>query len=122
MTPPRLTYARYRALGGRLMVDAFTDSLGAAEARVRAETSPNLPRDEWEREAWDRAVRAAVEVDSAYGASGGVGESASSVSIGGFSATYRREGGSGPLPYDRDMRAAIRRELCGTSLLYRGVS
>lgn len=115
MPLPKLTYERYVELGGRLEKGRFDASLRAAEASVRHVIGFNEPQD-WNMEACERAVCTAVEVDAYYGASGGVGEGTSSMSLGKFSVSMGE--GSG---YDADMRRAIRRELSGSGLLYQGV-
>ncbi|WP_148042718.1 hypothetical protein [Adlercreutzia equolifaciens] len=79
-----------------------------------------MPQDEDDEDAYIRAVCAAVDVDDAYGASGGIGEAVASVTLGKFSATM---GGNGSASlYQADMRLAIARELAGSSLLYQGVA
>ena len=113
MPLPSVTYDLYRGQGGTLGEDAFAASLRAAASAVRDVIGFNEPQDE---EAYIRAVCAAVEVDDAYGASGGIGESVASVTLGKFSATAGASSG-----YGADMGRAIRRELAGSSLLYQGV-
>lgn len=70
-------------------------------------------------DAYVRAVCAAVDVDAAYGCSGGIGEGLASVSIGSFSASLGAGDAAGG--YDTDMTRAIRRELSGSGLLYQGI-
>lgn len=71
-----------------------------------------------EEDAWRRAVLAVVAVDAAYGFSHGVGEGMASVTLGKFSASL---GAAGTSQWRADARAAARRELAGTGLLYAGV-
>lgn len=71
-----------------------------------------------EEDAWRRAVLAVVAVDAAYGFSHGVGEGLASVTLGKFSASL---GAAGTSQWRADARAAARRELAGTGLLYAGV-
>lgn len=119
MPLPTVTYELYEAQGGTLGEDAFAASLRAAVAAVREAMGLNRPRDEEDDAAYIRAVCAAVDVDSAYGASGGIGEAVASVTLGKFSASM---GGNGAAsPYEADMRRAVRRELAGSGLLYAGV-
>ena len=61
---------------------------------------------------------AVVAVDAAYGFSHGVGEGLASVTLGKFSASL---GAAGTSQWRADARAAARRELAGTGLLYAGV-
>lgn len=121
MALPSVTYERYRDLGGTLPRGAFSASLGAAVRAVREVVGFNAPEDADDVEAYERAVRAAVDVDSAYGASGGIGERVASVTLGRFSATSATSATSGMTPYDADMTRAIMRELSGSSLLYQGL-
>lgn len=114
---PEVAYRDYEQRGGSLGEDAFAASLRAAVAAVREVMGLNEPQDADDEDAYIRAVCAAVDVDQAYGGSGGIGEGLSSVTLGRFSATTTA-GGS---PYDADMRRAIRRELIGSSLLYQGL-
>ena len=118
MPLPTVTYSSYTEQGGTLEEDAFKASLRAAAAAVREVIGFNRPQDEDDEGAYIRAVCAAVDVDSAYGASGGIGEGMASVTLGKFSASM----GSGTKSlYDVDMSRAIFRELSGSSLLYQGV-
>lgn len=116
MPLPSVTYDLYRGHGGTLGEDAFAASLRAAVSAVRDVIGYNEPQDDEDEAAYIRAVCAAVEVDDAYGASGGIGESVASVTLGKFSATAGASSG-----YGADMGRAIRRELAGLSLLYQGV-
>lgn len=118
MPLPMLPYERYAELGGSAGEERFRSSLGHAVASVRDAMGFNVPETEAQVEAYERAVCAAVDVDDAYGASGGIGEWASSITLGEFSASGGADGQSG---YDRDMARAIRRELAGSGLLYQGV-
>lgn len=117
MALPSVTYEQYTEQGGTLPRDVFTASLGAAVRAVREVIGFNAPQDVEDIEAYERAVCAAVDVDNAYGASGGIGERVASVTLGKFSATSAANGES---PYDADMTRAIMRELSGSSLLYQG--
>ncbi len=115
---PMVTYERYQELGGKLERDAFEASLRAAVASVREVIGFNVPN-EASLEAYERAVCAAVEVDHHYGASGGIGEGAESMSLGGFSLSGLAKDGLSS--YDADMRRAIKQELTGSGLLYQGI-
>lgn len=118
MPLPTVTYSNYTEQGGKLGEDAFKASIRAAVSAVRDVIGFNRPQDEEDEEAYIRAVCAAVDVDSAYGASGGIGENVSSLTLGRFSATMQ----NGRSAYDADMRKFITRELAGSSLLYQGIS
>lgn len=120
MPLPDLTYARYAELGGTHDEGTFKGSLRAAVASVREIIGFNCPETNGQVEAYERAVCAAVDVDVAYGASGGVGEDLASVSIGSFSASAGTGNGS-TSAYQGDMRRAIRAELSGSGLLYQGI-
>ena len=121
MSLPEVTYADYKSWGGKLGLDAFSASLKAAAARVRYVIGYNMPEGESDEAAYRNAVCAAVDVDAAYGASGGIGEGAQSLSVGSFSIGDGRRDGSGMSAYDQDVLRAIRAELMGTALLYQGV-
>ena len=79
---PELTYGRYAELGGTHDEGAFVGSLRAAVAAVREIVGFNSPDCDMQVEAYERAVCAAIDVDVAYGASGGIGEGFASASIG----------------------------------------
>lgn len=117
---PSVKYADYQAYGGKLSESAFSASLRAACAAVGDTMGFNAPCDIGQTAAYRNAVCAAVDVDAAYGASGGVGEGAASLSIGSFSSSGASDA-SGTSAYDLDMRRAIRRELQGSGLLYQGI-
>ena len=120
MPLPSVTYEQYKAQGGTLEADAFAASLRAAVSAVRDVIGYNEPQDEEDEDAYIRAVCAAVDVDDAYGASGGIGEAVASVTLGKFSASM---GGNGSASlYQTDMRRAVSRELSGSSLLYQGMA
>ena len=120
MPLPSVTYELYKQHGGTLDGDAFTASLRAAVSAVREVIGYNTPQDADDEEAYIRAVCSAVDVDEAYGASGGIGETVASVTLGRFSASV---GGSGSASsYTTDMRRVIHRELVGSTLLYQGLS
>lgn len=118
--PPSVSYADYQAYGGRLPEGAFNASVRAAEAAVREVVGFNEPEGEAQEKAYRNAVCAAVDVDHAYGASGGVGEGASGMTIGSFSVSGGSDA-SGTSAYDLDMRRSIRQELSGSGLLYQGI-
>ena len=117
------TYEGYVSAGGELDASRFHSSLAHALAFVRETVWPNSPSGEEQGRAWERAVYACVDVDAQYGASGGVGDGAQSVSIGSFSmsagsATSSQGTDSGWLA---DMRRAALRELAGSGLLWMGL-
>ena len=114
---PSVSYDEYTARGGKLAKEAFGASLASAVASVREVMGLNEPDGERQATAY---VCAAVDVDAAYGASGGIGENVASVAVGAFSATLAA-GTAGVSAYDLDMRRAIRRELQGSGLLYQGI-
>lgn len=116
---PELTYEQYGSLGGAQAEGAFKASLRAAEAAVREVMGFNEPASETQQKAYLRAVTAAIEVDAAYGCSGGIGEGLQSITVGSFSASVGSTEASDP--YTADMRRAVRRELAGTGLLYQGI-
>ena len=116
---PSVSYDEYTARGGKLAKEAFDASLASAVASVREVMGLNEPDGERQAAAYVGAVCAAVDVDAAYGASGGIGENVASVAVGAFSATLA--GTAGVSAYDLDMRRAIRRELQGSGLLYQGI-
>lgn len=118
---PSVSYIDYQTYDGRLSEEAFAASIRAAEAAVRDVVGFNEPEGDTQEKAYRYAVCAAVDVDSAYGASGGIGEGASGMTIGSFSIS----GGSdqqGVSAYDLDMRRRIRQELSGSGLLYQGIA
>lgn len=119
MPLPSVTYEQYKAQGGTLEADAFAASLRAAVSAVRDVIGYNEPQDDDDVEAYTRAVCAAVDVDEAYGASGGIGEGVASVTLGKFSASIGGDGASSL--YETDMRRVVHRELVGSSLLYQGL-
>lgn len=119
MAVPTVTYADYTRHGGTLAEDVFKASSRAAVAWVRDVIGFNVPQDADDEDAYMRAVCAAVDVDAAYGCSGGIGEGLASVSIGSFSASAGADGTSGS--YGSDMSRAIRHELVGSGLLYQGI-
>ncbi len=122
---PEVAYADYAALGGTADEGGFAASLRVAEAAVREVMGLNEPEGGRQEAAYVRAVCAAVDVDRAYGGSGGVGESMVSARLGDFSATFGSNVAgslSAPSPYEVDMRRAVRRELSGSGLLYQGLA
>ena len=118
MAAVEVTYDFYAdTYGGALEEAAFSASLPHALAEVRRLTWPNDPSRA--PEAYKRAVCAAVDVDSAYGATGGTGSGLSSVTTGTVSMGF---GGTGSeSAYDADMARAVAGELVGTGLLYMGL-
>lgn len=119
MSLPQLTYKRYGQLGGHATEDEFNSSLRAAESSVREIIGFNEPT-ESNLEAYERAVCVAVDVDVAYGGSGGVGENAASFTLSKFSVSAGSSNGQSS--YKMDMTQAIRRELIGSGLLYQGIA
>lgn len=116
---PSVSFDDYAERGGKLAMEAFDASLASAVASVREVMGCNEPNGERQTAAYVGAVCAAIEVDAAYGASGGIGENIASVAVGAFSATMA--GTAGVSAYDLDMRRAIRRELQGSGLLFQGI-
>ena len=92
---------------------------GKAAAPEQPEQKPAEPEQKPEGEEQCRAYRAAVcaalDVDAAYGFSGGVAEGLQSMTVGSFSATLGQQDGQSA--YEQDMQRAVRRELSGTGLL-----
>ena len=121
MALPEVTYDDYAEWGGTLSEDAFGASLGHARARVREFVYLNEVDTDERIAAFKAAVCAAVDVDAAYGASGGIAEGSGGFTIGSFSMSAQGGSGSASSAYDRDMARAIRAELSGTGLLYQGV-
>ena len=118
---PQPTYAQYQGWGGKLGEEAFGASLAAATALVRHIVGFNaVDTDEREQSARN-AVCAAIDVDSAYGATGGIGESSGGFTIGSFRMDAGASDGAGRSAYMADAYAAVQRELSGTGLLYQGV-
>lgn len=120
MTLPHVTYSDYEGYGGTLDEAAFNTSIKSACAKVREIIGFNEPQDDEDIQAYTRAVCAAVDVDAAYGASGGIGENVASITLGRFSASTGGATG-GRSAYDIDMSRAIRGELVGSTLLYQGL-
>lgn len=115
------TYLYYAAeYNGALGNAEFSASLCNGGRAVRNIIGFNTPETPKQLDAYQRAVCAAVDVDAAYGASGGIGEGAKSVSIGSFSASSTNSGAT--TAYDLDMSQAIRRELIGSGLLFQGIA
>ena len=96
---PSVSYDEYTARGGKLAKEAFGASLASAVASVREVMGLNEPDGERQATAYVGAVCAAVDVDAAYGASGGIGENVASVAVGAFSATLAA-GTAGVSAYD----------------------
>ncbi|HIS39952.1 MAG TPA: hypothetical protein IAC12_03805 [Candidatus Aphodovivens avistercoris] len=113
----RPDYAFYsEQYGGSLDEKSFDAALPHALAEVRRLTWPNDPS--LDEAAYMRAVCAAVEVDAAYGCTGGAG-SLQSVTVGSVSMGFGSQGGEAS--YSADMARAVRGELAGTGLLFMGV-
>lgn len=89
--------------------------LPAAVAAVREVMGFNVPEGAEQVAAYKAAVCAALDVDAAYGFSGGVAESLQSMTVGSFSVTLGQQDGQSA--YEQDMQRAIRRELSSTGLL-----
>ena len=95
--------------------DEVCAHLPAAVAAVREVMGFNEPEGEEQCRAYRAAVCAALDVDAAYGFSGGVAEGLQSMTVGSFSATLGQQDGQSA--YEQDMQRAVRRELSGTGLL-----
>lgn len=121
MKIPALSYTEYQSLGGKLSEEAFKDSCMAAQAWVRYYCGYNEAETEEDITAVKQTVVAAIAVDNAYGASGGVGESASSLSIGSFSVSGGVSQEPGASCYQQDMQRVIYMGLSGTGLLFGGL-
>ncbi len=121
MKIPALSYTEYQSLGGKLPEEAFKDSYMAAQAWVRYYCGYNEAETEEDITAVKQTVVAAIAVDNAYGASGGVGESASSLSIGSFSVSGGVSQEPGASCYQQDMQRVIYMGLSGTGLLFGGL-
>lgn len=116
MAAPAITYAFYtNQYGGALDEEGFDASLPHALAYVGRRIWPNDPRRAVR--AWRMAVCAAVDVDAAYGATGGAGALAS-VTTGTVSMGFGGQGGSS---WEADMARAVDARLAGTGLLYMGL-
>lgn len=107
---PEVGSADYR---GAHTWDEVCAHLPAAVAAVREVMGFNVPEREEQVAAYKAAVCAALDVDAAYGFSGGV--SPQSMTVGSFSVTLGQQDGQSA--YEQDMQRAIRRELSGTGLL-----
>lgn len=120
MTLPEVTYSDYE---GALSEERFDLSLKAAKAYVRELIGFNEPANTDQITAYKAAVCAAVDVDAAYGASGGIGEGLASLSIGSVSfSSGSQSQGNATNAYKADIQSAIRRELVGSGLLYQGLA
>jgi len=108
------TYDFYTANGGTLEESAFNRALSHGVAAVSDVIGYNEV-DDTTLEAYQKAVCAAIDVDAAYGFSGGVQEGASSMSIGAFSIS------AGAPSYASDMRQVITPVLRTTGLLFQGL-
>ena len=109
---PEVGSADYR---GACTRDEVCAHLPAAVAAVREVMGFNVPEGEEQVAAYKAAVCAALDVDAAYGFSGGVAEGLQSMTVGSLSVTLGLQGGQSA--YEQDMQRAIRRELSGTGLL-----
>ncbi len=121
MALPICTYKDYADKGGTLSETDYKASLAAALTAVHEIIGHNEPMDAEDAQAYQNAVYAAIKVDNAYGASGGIGESMASVTMGKFSASTGAGASGAASPYRHDMTAAIRGALVGSSLLYQGL-
>lgn len=120
MATPEVTFAFYSGTyGGTLGEGAFAASLPHAVAEVGRLTWPNDPGRA--PEAYMRAVCAAIDVDAAYGSTGGTGSGLSSVTTGTVSMGFGGTGSGDVRAYDADMARAVGGELAGTGLLYMGL-
>jgi hypothetical protein len=111
---PEVTSADYH---GPHTWDSVQRALPSAVAAVREVMGFNVPEGAAQEAAYKSAIYAAMDVDAAYGFSGGVAEVGSSLRLGSFSVSQ----GSGQSPYATDMDRAIRRALSGSGLLYQGL-
>ncbi|WP_298578721.1 hypothetical protein [uncultured Olegusella sp.] len=111
MAWPELTYSRYQQLGGTADEQTFTACLKPCSAAVKAICHPNEPKS-WQQEAAEQAITAAIDYDTATGASHGA-EGGGSVRIGDFSL--------GAVPdtaaWKTGIKSAIADTLVGTGLL-----
>ena len=90
--------------------------LPAAVSAVREAIGFNVPEGEEQVAAYKAAVCAALDVDAAYGFSGGVCDSGT-VRLGSLTI----EQGQGGSAYEADVSKAVRRALSGSGLLYQGL-
>lgn len=88
----------------------------AAVSAVREAIGFNVPEGEEQVAAYKAAVCAALDVDAAYGFSGGVCDSGT-VRLGSLTI----EQGQGGSAYEADVSKAVRRALSGSGLLYQGL-
>lgn len=109
---PEVGSADYR---GAHTWDEVCAHLPAAVAAVREVMGFNVPEGEEQVAAYKAAVCAALDVDAAYGFSGGVAEGLQSMTVGSLSVTLGLQDGQSA--YEQDVQRAIRRELSGTGLL-----
>lgn len=110
-------YEFYRGTyGGTADERTFEAALPHALAEVQRLTWPNDPSTD--ETAYMRAVCAAVDVDAAYGCTGGAG-SLQSVTTGTVSMSFGGQGGEAA--YSADVARAVRGELAGTGLLFMGI-
>ena len=114
---PEVASADYH---GAYQWDQVAAHLPRAVAAVRELMGFNSPEDEGQAAAYKAAVCAALDVDAAYGFSGGVAEGLQSVTLGSVSLGMGQADGQ-QSAYDRDMRRAIARVLRGSGLLYAGL-
>ena len=123
MAYPTVTFATYQADGGTADEATFDACLGWATSVVREVVWPNVPSGDSQEDAWARAVSAAIDADAANGSGHGLDDvAAGSLSIGDWSesspsgTTSSSDGATVTA-----MRAAARRELVGSGLLYMGL-
>lgn len=100
--------------------DDVRPHMAHAVAAVRELMGFNVPEGEEQVTAYKAAVCSALDVDAAYGFSGGVAEGLQSMTVGSVSLGMGQADAQASA-YDRDMRRAIARELRGTGLLYAGL-
>ena len=116
MAEPTVTYSFYaNQYGGSLDEGGFDAALPHAVAYVRHRIWPNRPARAIR--AWRMAVCAAVDVNAAYGATGGAGALAS-VTTGTVSMGFGGQGGS---TWEADMARTVDARLAGTGLLFMGL-
>lgn len=96
--------------------DEVCAHLPAAVSAVREVIGFNVPEGEEQVAAYKAAVCAALDVDAAYGFSGGVGD-VGTVRLGSLTI----EQGQGWSAYEADVSKAVRRALSGSGLLYQGL-
>lgn len=121
MSLPHLTYDEYKTLGGTLEEEDFKTSYLTARSWVNYYCGANEAETQDQSDAVKRALASAVEVDSVYGASGGIGEGVGSMTIGSFSVSGNTSAEIGATNYQMDMKQVIYMHLSGTGLLFGGI-